>query len=81
MIVAGGGRDLTQAQIRSLMAGERAATAMPGAHAEVTALTQAATYQSTLQMIAASRTICPSCQAFIESTGSTMVDAFTAIWK
>lgn len=80
-VVAGGGRDLTNAQILALRSGEIAANAMPNTHAEVTAITHALNAQSTPQMLAASRPICSSCQAFIESTGGTVADAFTAIWK
>ena len=79
-IVAGGGRDLTASQIATLQAGEMAASAMPGAHAEVTALTQAQSMGSTPQMIGASRPICSSCQSFIQSTGGRIMNAFTAQW-
>jgi hypothetical protein len=79
-IVAGGGKDLTKAQIASLKAGESPATPMPGSHAEVTAITSAINSGSTPQMIGVSRAICPQCQAFIESTGGNLKDSFTATW-
>lgn len=80
-IVAGGGRDLTGAQIESLLPGESAANPMPGAHAEVTAITQALNSGSSPQILGTSRAICASCQAYIQSQGGTLIDPFTAIWK
>jgi RHS repeat-associated protein len=79
-IVAGGGKDLTKAQIASLKPGESPATPMPGSHAEVTAITSAINSGSTPQVIGVSRAICPQCQAFIESTGGNLKDSFTATW-
>jgi hypothetical protein len=79
-IVAGGGKDLTKAQIASLRPGETPATPMPGAHAEVTAITSAINSGSTPQTIGVSRAICPQCQAFVESRGGTLTDPFSARW-
>ncbi len=79
-IVAGGGKDLTRAQVASLKAGETAATPMPGAHAEVTAITSALNSGSTPQTIGVSRAICADCAAFIQSQGGTLIDSFTAQW-
>ena len=79
-IVAGGGRDLTGAQIASLKSGETAATPTPGAHAEVTAITSALNSGSTPQTIGVSRAMCAQCQAYIQSQGGTILDPFTASW-
>ena len=69
-IVAGGGKDLTTAQIGSLLPGEIAANAMPGAHAEVTAITQALNSGSTPEMIGASRAICRHCAQTAQIVGT-----------
>jgi RHS repeat-associated protein len=79
-IVASGGRDLTKAQIASLRAGEVSAAPMPGAHAEVTAITDALNSGSTPQTLGVSRQICSECKAFIQSKGGTIIDPFTASW-
>ena len=78
-VVAGGGRDLTPAQRAALAPGETAARA-PGAHAEITALRQAATSGATPQGLAASRPICPSCAAEIRSSGGRLTSPTTATW-
>jgi RHS repeat-associated protein len=78
-IVASGGRDLSKAQIDSLLPGETAAK-MPRAHAEVTAVNQAINSGLTPQAIGTSRTICPSCQDYLGSLGATLIDPFTATW-
>lgn len=79
-IVASGGRDLSGAQITALRAGEMAANPMPGTHAEVTAITSALNSGSTPQTIGVSRAICSSCASYIQSTGGTLIDSFTAQW-
>jgi RHS repeat-associated protein len=79
-IVAGGGKDLTKAQIAALRSGESAANPMPGAHAEIKAIQTALSNGSTPQSIGVSRPICAQCQAYIQSQGGTMLDPYTASW-
>lgn len=78
-IVAGGGRDLTAAQRGALGAGETAARA-PGAHAEVTALRQAAASGATPRNLATTRPICANCAAEIRATGGRVTSPTTATW-
>lgn len=79
-IVAGGGRDLTPAQRAALRPGETAARA-PGAHAEATALRQAAASGATPRSLAASRPICPSCAAEIRNNGGRLTSPTTATFE
>ncbi|MGY4397339.1 RHS repeat-associated protein [Sphingomonas sp. UYAg733] len=79
-IVAGGGRDLTPAQRAALRPGETAARA-PGAHAEATALRQAAASGATPRSLAASRPICSSCAAEIRSNGGRLTSPTTATFQ
>jgi RHS repeat-associated protein len=79
-IVAGGGKDLTKAQIASLTIGETAANPVPGTHAEIKAIQTAISNGSTPQAIGVSRPICAECQAYIRSQGGTMIDPYTASW-
>jgi len=72
--------NLKSCEKRKLKAGEVAATPMPGAHAEVTALMEAANSGSTPMMIGTSRPICAECAAYIQSQGGTLLDNFTAQW-
>jgi RHS repeat-associated protein len=78
-VVAGGGPDLTPAQRALLGPGESAAR-LPGAHAEVTALTHAQQAGVTPQAMAVTRTICPQCAAAIEASGGTVTSPTTAVW-
>jgi len=78
-VVAGGGPDLTPAQ-RALLGPGEAAARLPGAHAEVTALTQAQQAGVTPQAMAVTRTICPQCAAVIEASGGTVTSPTTAMW-
>jgi hypothetical protein len=78
-VVAGGGPDLTPAQRALLGPGESAAR-LPGAHAEVTALTHAQQAGVTPQAMAVTRTICPQCAAAIEASRGTVTSPTTAVW-
>jgi hypothetical protein len=78
-IVAGGARDLAPIQKAMLGPGEIAAK-LPGAHAEITALTHAQQGGLTPQAMAVSRAICPQCAAAIKASGGTITTPTTAIW-
>lgn len=78
-IVAGGGRDLTPAQ-RALLGPGEVGARLPGAHAEVTALQEAAARQVTPEVLVTTRAICPECQAAIEATGGQLVSPTAATW-
>ena len=78
-VVAGGGPDLTPAQ-RALLGPREVAARLPGAHAEVTALTHARQAGLTPQAMAVTRAICPQCAAAIEAGGGTMTSPTTALW-
>lgn len=78
-VVAGGARDLTPAQRAMLGHGETAAR-LPGAHAEVTAITHAQGAGLTPQALAVTRVICPQCAAVIEATGGRLTSPTTAAW-
>jgi RHS repeat-associated protein len=79
-IVAGGGRDLTPAQRGALQAGETSARA-PGAHAEVTALRQAAASGAAPRNLATTRPICTNCAAAIQASGGRVTSPTTATWE
>ena len=78
-IVAGGARDLSPIQKALLGPGEIAAK-LPGAHAEVTALTHAQQSGLTPQAMAVTRTICPQCATAIEVSGGKLTSPTTVIW-
>ncbi|MFT4703648.1 MAG: tRNA(Arg) A34 adenosine deaminase TadA [Bradymonadia bacterium] len=78
-VVAAGGRDLNPAQRAVLEAGEVAAR-LPGAHAEVTAITHAQQAGVAPRFIAVTRAICPNCAAAIEASGGTLTSPTTAVW-
>jgi len=79
-IIAGGGRDLTQAQRAALRSGETGARA-PGAHAEVTALRHATASGVTPRSLTATRPICPACAAEIRNNGGRLTSPTTATFK
>ena len=78
-IIAGGARDLSPAQRALLTSGEIAAR-LPGAHAEVTALSAAKQLGLTPNEMAVTWTICPQCASAIEASGGTLTSTTTAIW-
>ncbi|MGB2758021.1 MAG: hypothetical protein WBD02_10220, partial [Acidimicrobiia bacterium] len=79
-VIASGGRDLSPAQ-RALVGPEDVLGKLPGAHAEVTAMDAAAKAGLTPAEIAASRPICPACQAAItESGGQVSPSGWWAWW-
>jgi RHS repeat-associated protein len=78
-IVAGGGVDLTAAQ-RAMLAANEVAAALPGAHAEITALEAASASGAVPRVLAATRAICPACAAAIEASGGKLINSTTAIW-
>ncbi len=78
-IVASGARDLTPAQ-RALLGPGEVAAKLPGAHAEVTALDEAAKLGVAPESLAVTRPICPECAAFIEDTGGVLTGPTTAEW-
>ena len=79
-IIAGGGRDLTAAQ-RALLGPRELAAALPGAHAEITALEFAAKLGLTPQSMAVTRSICPACATAIRQSGGTLTSPTTVIFK
>ena len=78
-IIAGGARDLSPAQRALLRQGEIAAK-LPGADAEVTALSHANRLGLQPRAMAVTRTICPECAATIRASGGTLISPTTAIW-
>ena len=78
-IIASGSRDLTPGQLRILSAAETGAM-VPGAHAEITALTVARALSQSPQAMAVTRAICPQCANFIQSTGGILTSPRTVIW-
>ena len=76
-IIAGGTRDLAPAQRALLGPGEIAAT-LPGAHAEITALSAARAGGLIPETLATTRAICPACAAVIEANGGTLTSPTTA---
>jgi hypothetical protein len=78
-VVAGGARGLTPAQRAMLGPGEMAAR-MPGAHAEVTALTHAQGAGMNPWALEATRAFCPQCAAAIEGSGGTLTGPASAVW-
>jgi hypothetical protein len=79
-VIASGGRDLSPAQ-RALTGPGDVLGKLPGAHAEVTAIDAASKAGLTPAEIAASRPICPACQAAItESGGQVSPSGWWAWW-
>lgn len=78
-IIAGGARDLTPAQRALLQAGEIAAK-QPGAHAETTALAQAAKMGATPRALVATRDFCASCRIAIIKSGGQITSPRSAVW-
>lgn len=79
-IAAGGARDLTASQRAVAQTLDVTSVALPGAHAEVTAITNAQQSGLIPQLMEATRDICPACAAFIESTGGTVTGPRSAQW-
>ncbi|MBV9185818.1 MAG: hypothetical protein JO093_09345, partial [Acidobacteria bacterium] len=79
-IVGSGARDLTPAQRALVSQNGDAAAKLPGAHAEVTVLNQAARTGAAPQALASTRPFCSECVKAIQSAGGTILDALTAIW-
>jgi hypothetical protein len=78
-IVASGKRDLTLKQQSLIRAGERAAK-LPGAHGEITALSEAMKAGLVPRALATTWTICPECKAVVESLGGVLTGKTTAIF-
>jgi RHS repeat-associated protein len=78
-ILAGGGRDLSLAQQALVRSGEIVAK-LPGAHAEITALSHAAGARMAPAAIAATRAFCPRCIEAITSSGGVLTGPTTAFW-
>ena len=76
-IIAGGARDLAPAQRAAIQSGEIAAR-LPGEHAEITALRAAEEAGLTPRLLSTTRTICPSCAAYIESIGGKLTSSTSA---
>ncbi|NJL26804.1 MAG: hypothetical protein HC897_02455 [Thermoanaerobaculia bacterium] len=53
---------------------------LPGAHAEVTALTHAQQNGLAPQGMAVTRAICPQCARAIEASGGTLTSPTTVVW-
>ena len=79
-VAAGGARDLTSTQRAVAESLDAAPVALPGAHAEVTAIVNAQKNGSQPQFLQVTRDICPACAAFIESVGGTVTGARSAKW-
>ncbi|HXA70010.1 MAG TPA: hypothetical protein VNW24_06150 [Stellaceae bacterium] len=79
-IVGGGAvKDLESAQEAALQPGEISAK-LPGAHAEVTVLTEALKSGLRPRLLATTRDICPDCRRYIESLGGRLTSETTAIF-
>jgi hypothetical protein len=79
-IVGGGAvKDLARAQVAGLQPGEIPAK-LPGAHAEVTVLTEVLKRALRPRLLATTRDICPDCQQYIESLGGRLTSETTAIF-
>jgi tRNA(Arg) A34 adenosine deaminase TadA len=79
-IVAGGARDLTPAQ-RALLGSGEVAARVPGVHAELTVLGEAARMGATPLEMAVTRAICPQCAAAIEAGGGVLTSPTTVVWS
>lgn len=79
-IAAGGVRDLTPAQRAVAQSVDASTAALPGAHAEVTAIKNAQQNGQLPQFLETTTNICPDCAAFIESTGGAVTGPRSAKW-
>ncbi len=78
-IIGGGARDLTPAQRATLRPGEIAAR-LPGEHAEITALQEAARRGLRPRAIVTTRDFCPDCRRVLEEAGARITGPRTAVW-
>ncbi|WP_430733402.1 hypothetical protein [Ectothiorhodospira lacustris] len=78
-IVAGGARDLTPAQREVARSLGLDTAKQAGVHAEVTAIQQAQQQGAKLTAMETTRTICPSCTAFIGATGG-QISGTSVVW-
>jgi hypothetical protein len=78
-IIGGGGIDLTPAQRAALRPGEIAAR-LPGEHAEITALQEAARRGLRPRAISTTRDFCPDCRRALEEAGARITGPRTAVW-
>jgi hypothetical protein len=78
-IVAGGRKDLMEAQRAMLRDGEFGVY-MPGAHAEVTALKRALDLGFRPRSLATTRPMCKECREFVGSLGGRLLSPTTAIF-
>ncbi len=79
-IVAGGARDLNPAQRSAVEAAGEIPARLPGKHAEITALHEAARRGLTPQAIATSWDICEECAEAIIKSGGRLTGPRTAVW-
>lgn len=79
-IAAGGARDLTATQRGVAQSLDATTAALPGAHAEVTAIINAQQNGLSPQLLEVTRNICPACATFIESTGGSITGPRSAQW-
>jgi hypothetical protein len=78
-IVAGGKRDLEPSQRSLIRPGEKPAK-LPGAHAEITALSEALNAGLLPHALATTRTICADCAGAIEDLGGVLTSKTTAVF-
>jgi RHS repeat-associated protein len=78
-IIGGGARDLTPAQRATLRPGEIEAR-LPGEHAEITALQEAARRGLRPRAIVTTRDFCPDCRRVLEEAGARITGPRTAVW-
>jgi hypothetical protein len=78
-VLAGGVRDLSPAQRALAGPGDRLGR-LPGAHAEITALTKAADEGLMPRAIATSWDICDNCQKALTKAGAVLTGPRTAVW-
>jgi hypothetical protein len=79
-IIGGGVRDLNPAQ-RALMKPGEILSKLPGEHAEITAVQEAAARGLKPKAIATTRDFCPECRKALEMAGATITGPRTAVWK
>jgi hypothetical protein len=79
-IAAGGARDLTQAQAARAASLNAAPVALPGAHAEVTAIVNAQQQGFLPKVMEVTRDICPGCADFIKSVGGKITGSRSVKW-
>jgi hypothetical protein len=78
-IIGGGKIDLTPAQRAALRPGEIAAR-LPGEHAEITALQEAARRELRPRAISTTRDFCLDCRRALEEAGARITGPRTAVW-